>query len=366
MAGFYAQNGKTTADNYDVIYNNGTTTNTQLLINEYQVTKTSKTDDSVMLRVQFRLARQEDGVEANTEKLSFNGTKFNDFEQDGVTALWTVEAGETYLDITLSKALLESNDKNTVSFCAGLEISSMLSLTETFTLLYNDNYAYWMKDRNFNFPSYELAVTGMGAPRILADGSFVVTVEFNKTLTEKRLQNFTASFETLLAESAICTPGYYYTSAIIDNIVLADIPNSVSANIKINGVSIAEMLAEGAGMVELSMYGSTLMVVVSASSSHKISTLDEEIIMEVGAGVRSYQGGETEQAVSYTYHAGNGVWAETVEEPNSSTDSTVDGDSSGALSITTGCGSVTNTYNSAFVGSVVLSIVGLKRRKEKN
>ena len=126
------------------------------------------------------------------------------------------------------------------------------------------------------------------------------------------------------------TPGYYYTSQIIDNIVLADIPHSALESLKINGVALSQIYAENVGYVEVSMYGNEMMILISADSTHKVESVQSNITVEVNAGLRSYRGGETGENVLYTYDYENGVWV-VGELPDNQGDDTVNNGCKGTM-----------------------------------
>lgn len=356
LSGFVTLTGKTTAEDYDVIFGGGKYVATDTLVNNYALTSSGETDTSVLLTAEFALGVQENEAAADIGKLAFNGVTFDQVADGKATAVWKNTDGKVSVFFTLDKSLLNTDGKNTLVIGQGFAISSHLALTEDIALVYNPDYVYWAKDSNFEFPAEALAVESVGAPRLLQNGSFVVTVAFNKTVTETRLQNFTASFDTLLSESEKMTPGYYYTSQIIDNIVLADIPHSALHNLKVNGVALSEIYAENVGYVEVSMYGNEMMILISADSTHKVESVQSNITVEVNAGVRSYRGGETSEDVLYTYDYENGAWV-VGELPNNQ-----GGEGGGDGSVDYGCkGSMAG--GAGVIALAALAVV-LKKKKE--
>ena len=375
LSGFTTQVGDVTATDYDCIYTGGKLVETATLVNEYVLSSATSDETKVSLSIGFTLASQENDATATLEKLAFNGVAFSEIEDDKATAVWSNVDGKVLLNITLDKSLLAEEGKNTLTIANGFVLSSHLALTETISLIYNDEYVYWLKDRNFVFPAESLAVESIGAPRIISDGSFVVTVTFNKTLSEIRLQNFTAKFETLLQNSEEMLPGYYYTSEVVDNMVLANIPNSALNALKINGVSLAEIASAGEGLAEVSMYGNELMIVLSSDSEYAVKALDSYITVEIGEGFRSYRGGETTENDLYTYDYENAVWVvgEIVDDPSDdpvdtpdSSDSSSDMASDGPSDNTTeekGCmGSVASGFGVLLFG--LCGVTVCKKKKD--
>jgi len=299
LAGFVGTSGAITTQKYDKVYYNAKMVDTDTVANIYEIISVTDGAETVGVKLKFLLAYMIDGSDADLSKITFNGRNLSDI--NGSTAVWNTIDGKSILNVTLPKSAF--SDQNYLKLLSGFSIWDDIALNSDIELKYSQKYSYWYEDTGFVFPDEKIEVNSVGAPRILANGDFALPLTFSKTLTNTRLQNFTDAFTTLLQKSGDGEVGYYYDAELIGYLIMTDLPARALEYIKVNGVALKDYDA-----VSVSMFGTEIMIVISASDSAAIKNTSQNITVEINEGFRSMLGGVTEKDVKYTYDYAQNTW----------------------------------------------------------
>ena len=363
-AGTLMLNGSVTENDYDVIIKKSDSgliaVNVGALVNNYIVFDCVDKGDAIELSIWFELANPETAGAISTDKLSFKGQSVS-----AESVQWKVVGDETVLSITFNKTELATGDA--IKILSEFRIAGDLQTTEEIELVYSEKYNFWIERQEGEFSGEKISITELNAPKVIADGSLMIELNFNKILTPMRddssyvrLQDYNLSISELIGGTKAGLTGYYYDKTIIGNLIFFDIPASTMENVFVNGKSLKEINNDYA--VTVGMYEKQIYIVIAPNSENKLyANPDTVITVEIKSGVRSYMGGNTTEDEKFYYDYKNGKWSVTKPAIEEDPAPSGDKDKNNGCLLSIGY----NAFGVCFMVVCAVAVIMLKKKRGK-